>query len=69
MLQIAEKNSKSVSQIALRFLIQQGVIVIPKSTNQKHMKENIEVFDFDLDAEDMQSIRELEQGHSLFGWW
>ena len=60
LLQIAEKNSKSVSQIALRFLIQQGVIVIPKSTNQKHMKENLEVFDFDLDAKDMQSIRELE---------
>ena len=69
LLQIAEKNGKSVSQIALRFLVQQGVTVIPKSTNRIHMKENLEVFNFDLDAKDMQSIRELEQGHSLFGWW
>ena len=40
--EIAENQNRSVSQIALRFLIQQGIIVIPKSTNPKHMKENLE---------------------------
>lgn len=69
LVQIAKSNSKSVSQIALKFLIQQGIMAVPKSIHAKHMKENLEVFDFDLDAEDMQQIRKLEIGNSLFGWW
>lgn len=69
LMKIAEANNKSVSQIALKFLIQQGIVVIPKSINEKHMKENMEVFDFDLDAESMLEIRKLEIGRSLFGWW
>lgn len=66
---IAKKHNKSVSQIALRFLVQQGILVIPKTTNPLHMKENISVFDFDLEAEEMRAIQELEVGRSLFGWW
>ncbi len=69
LLQIAKNHNKSVSQIALRFLLQQEIIVIPKSTNPKHMKENISVLDFDLEVEEMQAIKELEVGHSLFNRW
>ncbi|MCD7780302.1 MAG: aldo/keto reductase [Candidatus Gastranaerophilales bacterium] len=69
LLQIAKNHNKSVSQIALRFLLQQEIIVIPKSTNLEHMKENISVLDFDLEVEEMQAIKELEVGHSLFNWW
>ncbi|MCM1400102.1 MAG: aldo/keto reductase [Clostridium sp.] len=69
LVEIANNHSKSVSQIALRFLLQQGIIIIPKSTNMEHMKENITVFDFDLEADEMREIEQLEIGKSLFDWW
>ena len=69
LVQIAKNHNKKVSQIALRFLVQQGIIVIPKTVNPLHMKENISVLDFDLKSEEMQAIKELEVGRSLFGWW
>lgn len=69
LMEIAGNHGKSVSQIALRFLTQQGIIVIPKSTSPQHMKENIEVLNFDLEPDEMQAIEELEIGKSLFGWW
>ena len=67
--EIAENQNRSVSQIALRFLIQQGIIVIPKSTYPEHMKENLEILDFELESEEMEAIEKLEVGKSLFGWW
>lgn len=69
LVQIAKNHDKKVSQIALRFLVQQGIIVIPKTLNPLHMKENISVLDFNLKSEEMQAIKELEVGRSLFGWW
>lgn len=66
---IARNHNRSISQIALRFLIQQGIIVIPKSTNSEHMKENIAVLDFELEPEEMSALEKLEVGRSLFGWW
>ena len=69
LIEIAKNHGKSVSQIALRFLLQQGIIVIPKSTNTEHMKENLSVLDFDLEANEMQAIEKLEAGRSLFNWW
>ena len=69
LLEIAGQHGKSVSQIALRFLTQQGIIIIPKSTSLQHMKENLAVLEFDLTPEEMQAIEQLEVGRSLFGWW
>lgn len=69
LLEIAGHHNRSVSQIALRFLTQQGIVVIPKSTSPGHMKENLTVLEFDLDPEEMQAIGRLEEGRSLFGWW
>ncbi len=66
---IAEHYGLSVSQIALRFLVQQGIIVIPKSTRPEHMRENLAVLDFELEPEEMSAIEGLEVGRSLFGWW
>ena len=66
---IADDRSRSISQIALRFLVQQGIIVIPKSTKSEHMKENLSVLDFELDSEEMSALEKLEIGRSLFGWW
>lgn len=63
---IGEKYGKSVAQTALRFLIQRGIIVIPKSTHKERMIQNMEVFDFALTDEDMQAIYGLDQAKSLF---
>ena len=67
--QIAQSHGKTVAQVALRFLLQQGVIVIPKSTHIERMKENFAVLEFDLDAHEMRELEGLEVGKSLFGWW
>ena len=63
---IGEKYGKSVAQTALRFLIQRGVVVIPKSTHKERMEQNLDVFDFSLSAEDMEAIGKLDKGESLF---
>ena len=63
---IGEKYGKSVAQVALRYLIQRDVIVIPKSTHKERMIENMDVFDFSLSEEDMQAIVTLDQKKSLF---
>ena len=54
---IGAKYGKSVAQTALRFLIQSGVVVIPKSVHHERIQQNFEVFDFELSAEDMQTIK------------
>lgn len=64
--EIGAKYGKSVAQVALRYLIQRGVVVIPKSTHVERMKENLDVFDFGLSTEDMASIAALDKGESLF---
>lgn len=63
---IGEKYGKSVAQTALRFLIQRDVVVIPKSTHKERMEQNLDVFDFFLSAEDMETIGKLDKGESLF---
>ena len=64
---IAAKTGKSVSQVILRWHVQEGFIIFPKSTNPDHMKENMEIFDFELSAEDMDAIRALDAGRYLGG--
>lgn len=63
---IGSKYNKSVAQTALRFLIQRGVVVIPKSTHVERMKENLDVFDFILSEEEMEQISALDTGKTLF---
>lgn len=64
--EIGLKYGKSVAQVALRWLIQRGVIIIPKSTYIERMRQNIDIFDFELTTEDMASITTLDAGKSLF---
>lgn len=64
--QIGKKYNKSVAQTALRFLIQSGVVVIPKSARKERMIENMDVFDFALSDDDMAAIRVLDKKESLF---
>lgn len=63
---IGRQYGKSVAQVALRFLIQRGIIVIPKSTHKERMIENFNVFDFTLSAEEMEAIGRLDKAESLF---
>lgn len=58
--EIAEKHGKSVSQIILRWELDQGLIVIPKSTHEERIAQNIDVFDFELDDEDRRKIDGLD---------
>lgn len=64
--EIGAKHEKSVAQVALRFLLQSDVVVIPKSIHKERMKENFNVFDFTLTAEEMSAIEALDGGDSLF---
>ena len=66
LLEVGAKYGKTAAQTALRFLIQSGVAVIPKSTHKERMEENFNVLDFTLSPEDMAAIRALDTGESLF---
>ena len=64
--EIGKKYGKSIPQVALRWLLQRGVIIIPKSTHKERMAENLNILDFELTAEDMTQIQTLDTGRSLF---
>ena len=64
--EIGAKYGKSSAQTALRFLLQSDVVVIPKSTHKERMEQNLDVFDFSLEEADMEAIRALDEGESLF---
>ena len=63
--EIGEKYSKSVAQVILRWIIQRGIIVFPKSAKKERMEENFNIFDFELTDEDMEKIKELETGNPI----
>ena len=63
--EIGEKYGKSVAQVILRWIIQRGIIVFPKSTKPERMVENADLFDFELSDEDMEKIKELETGEPI----
>lgn len=60
--EIAAKHQKSVAQVTLRWALQRNVIIIPKSVTPARMKENFEIFNFELDDDDMKAIAGLENG-------
>ena len=62
--EIAEKHNKTVGQVILRWNIQRGVVVVPKSTHVERIKENIDIFDFELNEEEMKQISSLDMGYS-----
>jgi 2,5-diketo-D-gluconate reductase A len=63
---IGKNYNKSVAQVVLRWLIQRGVVAIPKSVRKERMEENFNIFDFVLSSEDMDAIKTLDGGKSLF---
>ena len=64
--EIGKEYGKSVAQVALRWLVQRGVIIIPKSVHIERMEQNLNILDFTLSDEDMAEIAKLDTGKSLF---
>lgn len=65
---IGAKYGKTAAQVALKFLVQNGIVIIPKTTHVERMKENIDLFDFTLSDDDMKLIASLDTGHNVTGW-
>ena len=63
---VATKYQRSIAQIVLRWLLQRGVVAIPKSVRPERMAENFDIFSFDLDADEMAAIAALDTGKSVF---
>ena len=66
---IARSHGVSVAQVGLRWLVQQGIPVIPKSADPRRMRENLDVFGFELTDAEMAEVAELDTNKSQFGWW
>ena len=65
---IAEHKGRSVAQIILRFLLQEDILIIPKSSKKERMEENLDVFGFKLSEDEMETIRTMDRKKSYFGW-
>ena len=65
MINLAEKYKKTIAQIILRWHFQRGIIPIPKSSNEERIKENLNIFDFELSINDMKSIDLLNEGNDV----
>lgn len=63
---IGDSYDKTAAQVVLRWLIQRGIVAIPKSVHEERIIENFDIFDFELSAEDMEAISDLNEGESLF---
>lgn len=59
----------TAAQVGLRFLYQQDIIIIPKSTHIERMRESLDILDFSLTDSEMNELYALDLGKSLFGWW
>ena len=66
---IARAHGASIAQVGLRWLVQRGIPVIPKSADPRRMRENLNVFSFKLTSTEMAAISELDTNESQFGWW
>ena len=62
---IGAAHGKSAAQVALRYLLQRGIIVIPKSTHKERMEQNLQLFDFTLTEEEMAEVLKLDTGHAF----
>lgn len=64
--EIAEKYGKTPTQVALRYTVQRGIVVIPKTTSKARMEENLDLFDFSLTEEDIEKLKALDEDKSIW---
>lgn len=69
LIEIGQKYHKSAAQIALRFMIQNDIVVIPKSKHKERLMENINIFDFVLVESDIKKIKQLDMNQQLYHWY
>lgn len=69
LVEIARKHNKTVAQIILNYFTSKGIVVIPKSKSPNRMKENLDSFNFTLDTEDKNKIKQLNEDLTLFDWY
>ncbi len=69
LIDIGRRYGKSCAQVGLRFLCQQDIVIIPKSTHIERMRENLDIFDFELTEDEIKRMEALDLDRSLFGWW
>ena len=67
LVEIAKAHGKTAAQIALRFLMQSGVVIIPKSVHEERIKENFDLFDFELSADEMDRIAKMDTAAPMIG--
>ena len=67
LIEIAKVHGKSAAQIALRFLMQSGVVVIPKSIHEERIKENFDLFDFELNTDEMEQLKKMDMAAPMIG--
>jgi 2,5-diketo-D-gluconate reductase B len=63
--EIADKYQKTPAQVTLRWLTQQNIITIPKASSEEHLRENINIFDFELDNLDIEKIKKVNQNKRM----
>lgn len=63
------RHGKTAAQTALRYLVENGIPVLPKSAHRERLRENLDIFDFSLTDEERRAIAALDDGRSLFGWF
>ena len=67
--EVGRRHGKTAAQVALRYLLQNGMGVVVKSSRLPRLAENFQVFDFTLTPQELQAVAQLEEGQSLFGWY
>ena len=67
LLEIAKAHGKSAAQVALRFLMQSDVVVIPKSVHEERIKENLDLFDFELNMNEMEQLMKMDMAAPMIG--
>ncbi len=63
------RHGKTAAQTALRYLVENGIPVLPKSAHRERLRENLDIFDFSLTDEERRAVAALDEGRSLFGWF
>lgn len=64
--ELASSHNKTIPQVVLRWLLQRGIVPLPKSVNKDRIESNFDVFDFELSEDEMQTIKSLNKGNKLF---